>query len=153
MISSEETNDILNRMAENRPRHFFSKVDSTNAGIKCVIKFLVEADRSVSAGEISSYMNVSTARVAVLLKKMSEKGLIVKERDPCDARKTIITISAAGKEIDRKCREEIIRLFTSVIEKVGKEKFEEFIDISGEIKKAIAEEIDAQGFQSFPEKS
>ncbi len=86
---------------------------------------------------LSEAMNVSTARMAVLLRKMSEKGLIVKETHALDGRVTVVRLTEHGEAIAGKKREEALRQIGAVIDKVGMERMQEFIRISKEIKEVI----------------
>ena len=85
--------------------------------------------------------HTSSARVAVLLRKMAEKGLIVREGSPDDARKSMISLSDKGRSQIEKLNEERINVFQGVINRLGKEKTEQFIQLSGELKKAFEDEI------------
>lgn len=148
MVTKEEAAELLKRMSDSRPKKLFKNFDKTNAGIGCVMNCLFETEKSVSAGEISQFMNVSTARVAVLLRKMTEKGLIDRTGDPDDARKSMISLSEKGREIMEKHRESFLVFFSSVIERMGKERFEEFISMSEELRDALEAEADSCGMLS-----
>ena len=82
-------------------------------------------------------MHVSTARVAVLLKKMAVQGLVTKEDDADDARITIVHISPKGEEKIRQIHDEIYAEVSKVIDKVGIERMMDFILISNEIRSAF----------------
>lgn len=140
MISREETAALLKRMAQSRPKKLFHRFDDTNAGIGCVVRYLSDAGRPVSAGEISQFMNVSTARVAVLLRKMDEKGLIVRNADPDDARKTMISLSEKCMKNVEEHKGYFLDFFSSVIERMGRERFEQFIELSEELRDAFEAE-------------
>lgn len=139
MITREEARLLIQRMTDHHPKAFFQQFDATNAGIGCVLRYLSETERPVSSGEISEFMHVSTARVAVILRKMSDKKLIVKNGDPDDARKTMITLSDTGKTYIREQKEKFLTTFCAVVDRVGLEKMEQFIAISADINRAIDE--------------
>lgn len=142
MITREETEELLERLKQTRSKKLFDYFNVDDAGIIHVMKILIRSDRLLSAGEISSEMNVSTARVAVLLKKMEQKGLIVRTTDNTDGRKTLIGVSEEGKKENQRRDERALAFAAAVIDRVGIERFTEFIEISGEIKKIVDEEID-----------
>jgi len=142
MVTKEETGRYLKRMAESRPKKIFEQFDNTNAGIGCVLRYLSECGGPVSAGEISAYMKVSTARVAVLLKKMLEKDLITKEYDPNDARKTMITLSDNGKNMIKNTKDDFNSFFSTVIDRMGQDRFEQFMTLSEELRDIINEEAE-----------
>ena len=132
-MTREHAVTLIQQFVSTRPHRLFQQMDDSTHGIGCVLRYLEETGRAVSAGEISEHMKVSTARVAVLLRNMQEKDLIVKSPDPNDARKTMVTLSLHGKESIRQKKEQFIRYFMHVAECIGEEKFEEFIRISEEI--------------------
>ncbi|MDE5584584.1 MAG: MarR family transcriptional regulator [Ruminococcus sp.] len=144
MATREEALQIMERMQNSRPRNFFRRFDDDNAGIFCVLKYLSAVDRPVSAGEISAFMNVSTARVSVILRKMAEKGYILRESDVEDARKSMISLSDFGREKNLRNRNETLDFFCKVIDRVGRERIEEFISISDEIRKVVEEEMQSE---------
>lgn len=145
MATREEALRIMERMQKSRPSVFFKRFDDDDAGICCVLKYLSSVEKPVSAGDISTFMHVSTARVSVLLRKMAEKGYIVRESSNEDARKAMIVLSDVGKEENLKHRNEMLDLVCKVIDRVGKERIEEFISISEDINAVVEEEIIRKG--------
>lgn len=138
MPTNEEINVFARKFFESMPRPFMGKMDKTNFGIGLVLRYLMEAGHPVSAGEISRYMHVSTARVAVILRCMSEKDLIIKQEDSSDARKTLVSLSESGKEHIKKTKAELMELMTEVITKVGIERMEQYLEISKEINTVVS---------------
>lgn len=138
MQTREDMYELLKRFADNMPHKVMTKMEKTNIGIGMVLRCLEEVGSPVSAGEISRYMNVSTARVAVLLRTMSDKGLIVKDSDSFDARKISVSLSEKGREVNRQTTEELIEIMSEIVEKVGSENFELFLSVAGEIKSIVS---------------
>lgn len=141
MITLEETEELLERLKESRPKKMMEHLDKEDVGIMHVMRILHTAGEPVTAGKISEEMNVSTARVAVLLKKMEQKNLVVRSKDSKDARKTLIGISEYGKEQAQIHKNEFLTFCALVIEETGVERFKEFIAISEEIKVAVEEQM------------
>ena len=127
MVSQDEVLRILTDFNSIKPLEFLQRIDVSSMGIGNVLGYLCQAGHEVSAGEISDYMNVSTARVAVLLKKMSEKKLITKRSDPHDKRKVMVSITEEGKKKYCEKMQEIILYAGAIIEHFGVEKMEDFI--------------------------
>ena len=63
MASDKEVIALLQEFSSIHPLEFLQKLDVQSMGISNVLCFLMCADHEVTAGEISEYMNVSTARV------------------------------------------------------------------------------------------
>lgn len=137
MATREQIEIIVKALHDAHPKELFRSIDETQAGIGAVLRILYESEETVTAGRIAEYMDVSTARVAVLLKKMLAKDLIVKESDPTDARITVVRLSKKGKETVGKMRSQIHTEFGSVIDKIGMDRMMEFVSIANEIKEAV----------------
>ncbi len=137
MASREQIELLRRQLWEAVPMDFCKQIDQKQAGMEAILQLLLEADQTVTAGMLSEAMNVSTARMAVLLRKMSEKGLIVKETHALDGRVTVVRLTEHGEAIAGKKREEALRQIGAVIDKVGMERMLEFIRISKEIKEVI----------------
>ncbi len=137
MASREQIELLRRQLWEAVPMEFCKQIDQKQVGMEAILQLLLEADQTVTAGMLSEAMNVSTARMAVLLRKMSEKGLIVKETHALDGRVTVVRLTEHGEAIAGKKREEALRQIGAVIDKVGMERMQEFIRISKEIKEVI----------------
>ena len=137
MVSEAEVWRILSEFNSIKPVEFLQQIDVNSMGIGKVLGFISCAN----AGEISDFMEVSTARVAVLLKKMSDKGLIVKHSDPKDARRVLVSITDEGRTLLKEKREEILLYAGAIIDRFGKEKIEDFIQACREIK-SIVEDVE-----------
>ncbi len=142
MITQERLEEIARELPKVQPTNFLKIVNDSNAGIGYVLKLLLsEENHQLSAGQLSEAMGVSTARVAVLLKKMENKGLIEKKEDEADARVTLVKLSEEGQRVAALMKENMLRHVANVIDKVGEEKFLQFIALSNEIKDAMGEEF------------
>ena len=119
------------------PVGLLQRIDETQEGVGAVLCLLHESDETVTAGRVSEVLGVSTARVAVLLKKMAAKGLITKGHDPADARVTVVSLTEQGRESIREIEGELYRQTGLVIDRVGEERVLEFIAIAQEIQSAL----------------
>lgn len=137
MATQEQIEMILELLKRAPPSEQFRNIDKNTAGTRAILRFLNETDGTLTAGMISEHMNVSTARVAVLLKKMAAKGLIEKESDPADARRVVVRLSEHGMRTAERVRESIYAQVGAMIDKVGVEKMREFAAISYELQSAI----------------
>ena len=98
MATPEQIASILSQLVALHPADCFKPIDAANAGLGAVLRLLYLADQPVTAGTISEKLHVSTARVAVLLKKLVAKGLVTKGRDPVDARVTVVALTPLGAQ-------------------------------------------------------
>lgn len=133
MATSEEITLIFKRLKEAFPTPFLRRIDETGAGISAVLNLLYDTGTTLTAGNISKHLRVSTARVAVLIKKMTAKGLIEKIADEKDARVTVVRLSPYGRETAEKIRAEMFSQINRIIDRVGMDRLLDFIEISAEI--------------------
>lgn len=139
MSTQEDAREMLHKLRACRSKSFFSKIDESQKGIGFVLVYLQEADHEVIAGELARELNVSTARIAALLRKMEKGKLIIRSHSSVDARQTVVEITQAGIEYVDRMKEQILLKMELLLEKVGKEDMEEFIRISHKIKEAFDE--------------
>lgn len=137
MATSEQIELTLKALQAARPKALFCTMDSNQVGIGAVLHLVYESDGTVTAGKIADFMGVSTARVAVLLRKMAAQGLIIKESDAKDARVTVVRLSEQGCERVKAMRANLYAHIGMIIDKVGMSRMQEFITISQEIRDAV----------------
>lgn len=138
MATSAQIQRILDRIDRTRPAVFLNQMDEAKSGMIAVLRVLHEAQAPVSAGRICKALNVSTARVAVLLKKMENKGLITKLRDALDARLTLVQLSDLGTEMVSMLHAKRNQQIGVLIDAIGEERLLNFFDTADEIQSAVS---------------
>lgn len=139
MITVEQVSQIVGEFKEIRPIKFFSKIDGVNAGKRFVLGYLSENDGEIYASSLSSIMNISRARISIMLDSLIQKGYITKEVSTNDARKEVVSITPLGLEEANKDKKEINDVIIKVVNLVGYDKVMEFIDIAKKIKEVLQE--------------
>ena len=139
MNISEDAKEYLDKLHSCIPRLFYSEIDATRRGFGFVLNYLEQADQEVYAGDLSKKLNVSTARIAALLKKMEQNKLITRSPSPEDARRTLVEITPTGIDLINEMREHALRKIELLLNKVSKEDLETYIRISRQIKEVIDE--------------
>ncbi|MDE5754952.1 MAG: MarR family transcriptional regulator [Oscillospiraceae bacterium] len=134
MAEEAEIQKFMHIMDQMHPVREFSKIDATKAGIGAVMRFLDESGQSVTAGEISDGIHVSTARVAVLLRKMEAKGLIIRKSHDRDARITMVCLTEDGEKIIRKMHQRMQKNVERMIDQIGAERLETAFTVMQEIR-------------------
>ncbi len=137
MATQGQIEALLEQLKKAPPAECFQNFDMSTAGIRAILKFLSETDEKVTAGKISEHMNVSTARVAVLLKKMAAKGLIEKGNDSADGRVVIVKLSELGWQTAHKLTADLYAHLGELIDKIGFERMLELAEISQEIRSVV----------------
>ncbi len=89
-------------------KKFQSSFDETNKGLLgtlSVIKYLYNNNCEVCSKEISDKLNVSSARMTILLKKLEKENIIIKEQSKNDARSINIKLTEYGIKKSRQMEE------------------------------------------------
>ncbi len=137
MASEEQIRMMLTKMAQAHPIELFKCMNEVKAGIGAVLRLLYETGEPMSAGAISKKIGISTARVAVLLKKMEQKGMIKKEQSSEDARVTMVQLTEFGRTNIEKMKQELFLQMGQIIDHVGEERLMEYFEVSEEIRNTI----------------
>lgn len=137
MVTREQALFIMNKVKKNKPNDVFKNVSEMESGMRFVLLYLSEHSGEVYASTISEKMNISRARVAVLLKKMEGKGYITRRSSTKDARIEVINITQEGLDRLTTLQEDMINHISKVIEKVGYEQLNEFLDMAINIKNIL----------------
>lgn len=139
MGTKEDAQQFLKEFCSCVPRNFFNKVEETQKGMGFILLYLNGSENEVVAGDLAKVMNVSTPRIAALLKKMEGNGLIVRYDSPRDARKTVVEITSEGKNYLDKIKEDVLKRTELLFERIGKNDLEEFLRIAHRIKDVLEE--------------
>lgn len=133
MATQKEIETLLKAMHKAPPSEHFQRIDKSTVGIRAILKYLSENSEQATAGEISKGIGVSTARVAVLLKKMNAKGFIEKQGDPTDGRIVLVRLTERGRDTSNQLRRDMYAQIGALIDRLGMERLMQFAEISREI--------------------
>lgn len=139
MTRRDEAAAIMKQMCTCIPRNFFSKMDEVNRGAGFVLAYLDEAQREVFPGDIARDMNVSTARIAAMLRQLEKNGFITRKRSDQDGRKTVVALTKLGRTWIQRTKEQAIDKTELLLERVSAEDIRQFIRLSKKIKAALEE--------------
>lgn len=137
MSTREDAKAFLDELYSNIPKSFYSKIEMTQRGFGFILDYLEQAEGEVVAGDFAKKMNVSTARVAVLLKKMEESGFVTRRTSSKDARRTVVEITPAGIAFVDDLKEQALSRVELLLEQVSKEDLDTYVRISRKISKAM----------------
>ena len=139
MNISGDAKEYLDKLYSCMPKLFYSEIEATQRGFGLVLSYLEQADEKVYAGDLSKKLDVSTARIAALLKKMEQNGLVTRHTSPEDARRTVVEITPAGIASIDGMRTQALHRIELLLTQVSKEDLETYIRISQQIKEVINE--------------
>ena len=137
MYTQDQIEWLLQTMLDAQSKDLARFMSENQAGSRAVLQLLYTSREVVTAGKIAETIGVSNARVAVLLKKMVAKGLVVKETDPNDARVTTVRLSEHGVETAEAMRKELHDQMSTLIEKIGMDRMQEFVMVTKEIQEVL----------------
>lgn len=133
----EQIDTLLKKMVEAKPFELFNQIDETNKGMGFILGFLYKTKGDVYSIDIANALDVSTARIAVLLKKLEASELIIKSKCLCDARKIKVSLTDKGILKTEEAIEFLYSYFDKILSVVTIDEFNEFIRISEKIQNAI----------------
>lgn len=135
MIERKEmAEEILKNVGQRSCKHLTSFLDEWTKGLYVILRMIKNSENEVVAGDISSALNVSTARVAVALATLDAKKWIKKHKSAKDARKTVVELTDLGNKVLREREEELIEIIKEFLEKLDDEEVIQLLNI---IKKTI----------------
>lgn len=118
MEKNKIAQEFFKKLSTKNVGNIFSFLED-NRGMYTILKFINEEEKNVLAGDISKSLKISTARVAVALSTLKKKGYVEKIKSHEDARKTIVTITQAGKRALEERQIKIIKNITNLLEKLS----------------------------------
>lgn len=138
-FAEEAEQTLINLMVKNR-HGAFSRLEKSNQGETVVIKFLSRLGEPTSPKHLAESLNLSSARIAVILGSLEKKQMIARNMDPHDRRRISVTLTDCGKEVAKSEKKEMhdkmIKIFNLMGETDTKKLVEliaTFIDYSHKI--------------------
>lgn len=139
MSTREDAQLFMEKLYSCTPRFFYSKIETIQRGFGFILNYLEQADGEVNAGDLSKKLNVSTARIAALLKRMEQNGLITRHASQEDARRIVVEITPAGIVLVDEMREQTLQKIELLLDQISREDLETYIRISRQIKAVMNE--------------
>lgn len=133
MASKTQVFEVMAKLQEHNPLEVFRSIEEINSGMGYIMLRLYNAKNEVFAIDLSKDMQISRARVTMLLRKLISKGFVVKQRSKIDARKEIITITNKGRDEVNQIKQKVLDDINKLIDRLGIDKVNEFLDLSKEI--------------------
>lgn len=137
MASKLEVFKVMGKLQECSPVDFFRSIEEINSGMGYIMLRLYNAKDEVYAIDLSEDMQISRARVTMLLRKLISRGFAVKQRSKFDARKEIISITNKGRDEVAKIKQRVFDSVAKLIDELGMDKVDKFLEISKQIKNIL----------------
>jgi DNA-binding MarR family transcriptional regulator len=94
----------------------------------------------VSMTELSALTNVSPPSASVMVDRLVEKGILVREHSERDRRKVMVKISPKAVKGIRQIEEGILQSFTGLVEDIGPETAQKWCDVIEKVKTVLEKE-------------
>jgi len=91
----------------------------------------------VTISELAELLNVSPPSVSVMVERLVDKGILIREPSREDRRKVHVRVSAQALKTIDKLEGEILEAFIDLVEKIGPETTRKWCEVLVEIKKAL----------------
>ena len=108
-------------------------------GLAFVISYMACANENITSKVLSEKMDVSMSRMSTLIQKLEDRNLIYRVPSKEDGRVTLLFLTEKGKEEGHRITETSIEIAERVIEKLGIEKVDDFINTIYKIKAIVDE--------------
>ena len=147
MATIEEINNIKRLIENNKSTHKFEKIQLHRMGIEGVLKLLYESDKPLKSIELCNKLNISSARMAVIIKKLESRELITKNISINDARVIQIELTNKGKIKYNELQDIFTSIASNISDNIGYNKLKEFTNIYLTIEQIIEEEFNKRGIK------
>lgn len=104
-----------------------------------VLNYIFFKGCDVVPGDLSCATGVSSARVAVTLNSLEDKGLVVREIDKSDRRRIIVRLTEKGEETVKEHKTKILRGVTEMLRLLGEHDAKEYVRITSKLAEILPE--------------
>ena len=133
MCYEDIASELLKTRAEFLHIRALQEVSKMVKGELFVLNYLATHEEQTHPNKISKEMAVSTARIAVLLNHLEEKGLVTRTDDPEDNRQVIVRLTDKGAEKIAQYRKETLRNVADMLEHLGPDDAQDLLRIEKKI--------------------
>lgn len=119
---------------------FFEQLSKTQEGEISVLLFIYRYGEPTIPSLISECLSISRARVTAIITTLNEKGFVKFERSKVDRRKLMVSITDLGIEKIKERLDTLDTKLLKMLEKLGIEKSQAFVDTIFEIISILEEE-------------
>ena len=98
-------------------------------GEMAVLRLLYIKKKSMTAGEITRMLSMTTSRIAAVLNSLQKKDMIIREADPADKRRVLVSITEKGSVFCKERRRQAVEDIKSMLAHLGEEDAAHFVRI------------------------
>ena len=138
-MRKEKTTDQLIREVWMSITKLYNEEATKYGGTMAIGYVLLKIDPQVGTPStaLAPMLGMETTSLSRTLKKMEEKELIFREKNPYDGRSVLIKLTEYGFEMREKSKEVVLKFNEVLNERIGEEKLEIFRSVSNDILKIV----------------
>lgn len=122
MIGNAELTEELVRLLDEYPREARdNRFSSTLRGEMAVMRLLHNSRQKMTAGELSSRLDMTTSRIAAVLGSLQKKGLLERESDEEDRRRVMVSLTEAGDWLCEKRKRHFMSKISKMLAMLGED--------------------------------
>lgn len=120
---------FLNIMFQLKKHNHRKKITENMRGEALAILYILDQKNIVLPSEMSSEMNISSARVAAMLNSLEDKGFVTREIDKTDRRKILVNLTEKGRQVAEKHSQQLESHTAKMLELLGENDAKELVRI------------------------
>ena len=98
-------------------------------GERAILRILGENPKGLNPSDLADKVQVGSGRIGNVLKVLEGKGLVIRETDEKDHRKTVVTLTEPGKRRSDLIKERFITTIDYVVGCMGEVDYFRFLDL------------------------
>ena len=131
-MESDRLTELLIQMHVDHLKELYRLGESLVApGEEGVLLCLYREERSMLPGEIMGRMGLTTGRVANILRRLEEKGLVLRLQDGEDRRKVHVSLTEAGADGAEKLHRDFVAKQQALLDYLGESDARETVRLLG----------------------
>ena len=133
MDYDELAKQFLHNSYQYRSRGHHKRFDVNMHGETFAMSYIFRQGGTVLPSDISSEMNISSARVAVILNSLESKGLITRQIDISDRRRILVELTQDGQEFADVHNKAVVNYTVRILKSLGEHDAKELVRIIGRL--------------------
>lgn len=135
MDYGELAKQFLHNSYQYRSRAHQKRFDDNMHGEAFAMSYIFRQGGTVLPSDISNEMNISSARVAVMLNNLESKGFLTRQIDNSDRRRILVELTQDGIEFAKKHNKTVINYIVRILKLLGEHDAKELVRIIGRLAK------------------
>lgn len=133
MDYEELARQFLHNSYRYRIRGHQKKIDDNMQGETFAVTYIYKQGGPVLPSDISNEMNISSARVAVMLNNLENKGFVTRRIDRSDRRRILVELTRDGTEFVQEHNKTVMQYTVKILKLLGDCDAKELVRIIGRL--------------------